>query len=228
MSKKRRQFDRAFKLEAVRLVQEEGRTAASVARDLGVAENLLYRWKQQLADTERVILGYSLADILPIMENVSSRINAIWISCHVSELINGSIFAYQFPTYYDSSIGNLSSLSCDNPRVSSLCNERIICLVTGSQPTSTRFMKACSNMELHQAYTCYNNPKGNADTERMMRTLKEELIWLREWSNPGEVADVLATWIEQYNESYLHSAYGYKSPNEVERSWNLKKDTLIS
>jgi len=54
MSKKRRQFDKAFKLEAVRLVVEEGRTAASVARDLGIAENLLYRWKQQLADTERV------------------------------------------------------------------------------------------------------------------------------------------------------------------------------
>jgi len=54
MSKKRRQFDRAFKLEAVRLVVEDGRTAASVARDLGIAENLLYRWKQQLADTERV------------------------------------------------------------------------------------------------------------------------------------------------------------------------------
>ncbi|MBN4056945.1 transposase [bacterium AH-315-J21] len=54
MSKKRRQFDRAFKIEAVRLVVEDGRTAASVARDLGIAENLLYRWKQQLADTERV------------------------------------------------------------------------------------------------------------------------------------------------------------------------------
>ena len=55
----------------------------------------------------------------------------------------------------------------------------------GSQPTSLRFMKACSGMEIHQAFTSYNNPKGNADTERMMRTLKEELIWLREWSNPA-------------------------------------------
>jgi len=97
----------------------------------------------------------------------------------------------------------------------------------GSQPTSTRFMKACSSMEVHQAFTCYNNPKGNADAERMMRTLKEELIWLREWSNPTEVADALATWIKQYDESYLHSAHGYKPPNEAERSWNLKKDTLL-
>lgn len=97
----------------------------------------------------------------------------------------------------------------------------------GSQPTSLRFMKACSRMEIHQAFTSYNNPKGNADTERMMRTLKEELIWLKQWSNPMEVADVLATWIREYNERYLHSAHGYKPPNEVERSWNLNKDTLL-
>jgi len=52
MSKKRRQFDRAFKLEAVRLVVEESRSVASVARDLGIAENLLYRWKQQFTEQQ--------------------------------------------------------------------------------------------------------------------------------------------------------------------------------
>lgn len=97
----------------------------------------------------------------------------------------------------------------------------------GSQPTSLRFMKACSKMEISQAFTSYNNPKGNADTERMMRTLKEELIWLREWLNPAEVADALATWIAGYNERYLHSAHGYRTPNEVERSWKTNGDTLL-
>jgi len=97
----------------------------------------------------------------------------------------------------------------------------------GSQPTSLRFMKACSGMEITQAFTSYNNPKGNADTERMMRTLKEELIWLREWSNPAEVEEALTTWVDEYNERYLHSTHGYKPPNEVEKSWNLNKDTLL-
>jgi len=50
MSKKRRQFDRSFKVEAVKLVTEEGRPVAAVARDLGIGENLLHRWKQQLTD----------------------------------------------------------------------------------------------------------------------------------------------------------------------------------
>ena len=52
MSKKRRQYDRSFKIEAVRLVTEEGRPVASVARDLGIGENLLHRWKQQFTDQQ--------------------------------------------------------------------------------------------------------------------------------------------------------------------------------
>ena len=52
MSKQRRQFDRAFKVEAVRLVTEERRPVAAVARDLGIGENLLHRWKQQLSDQQ--------------------------------------------------------------------------------------------------------------------------------------------------------------------------------
>ncbi len=52
MSKKRRQFDRAFKVEAVRLVTEESRPVAAVARDLGIGENLLHRWKQQFTDQQ--------------------------------------------------------------------------------------------------------------------------------------------------------------------------------
>lgn len=58
MSKKRRQFDKAFKVEAVRLITEEGRTAASVARDLGIGGNLLHRWKQRyLAQKDTAFVG---------------------------------------------------------------------------------------------------------------------------------------------------------------------------
>lgn len=46
---KRRQYDRAFKVEAVRLVTEEKRKLAAVARDLGIGANLLHRWKDQLS-----------------------------------------------------------------------------------------------------------------------------------------------------------------------------------
>ena len=42
----RRRFDREFKREAVRLSSEEGRKITEVAKNLGVHENLLYKWKR--------------------------------------------------------------------------------------------------------------------------------------------------------------------------------------
>lgn len=97
----------------------------------------------------------------------------------------------------------------------------------GSQPTSLRFMQACSHLGIRQAFTSYNNPKGNADTERMMRTMKEELIWLREWSSVDDLTAALSSWIEHYNDSYLHSALGYRTPNQAEETYNLTTRTLL-
>ena len=42
---KRRCYDRAFKVEAVRLVTEERRKVTEVARELGINANQLHRWK---------------------------------------------------------------------------------------------------------------------------------------------------------------------------------------
>jgi transposase len=44
---RRRKFDKEFKLEAVRLVVEEGRPVAEVSRGLGIHENLLHVWKRR-------------------------------------------------------------------------------------------------------------------------------------------------------------------------------------
>jgi transposase InsO family protein len=77
-------------------------------------------------------------------------------------------------------------------------------------------MKACHHLGITQAFTSYNNPKGNADTERVMRTLKEELLWLREWTSALELERALAAWVEWYNTRYLHSTLGYRTPCAME------------
>ena len=87
----------------------------------------------------------------------------------------------------------------------------------GSQPTSHSFMETCAGLGIKQAFTAYNNPKGNADTERMMRTLKEELCWLREWQSANELKTALDTFVEEFNSDYLHSALGHKTPNAFEK-----------
>ena len=47
---KRRSFDRSFKLSAVRLLAASGESVSHIARSLGIHDNLLRRWRQQLGD----------------------------------------------------------------------------------------------------------------------------------------------------------------------------------
>jgi len=46
----RRKYDRDFKVEAVRLSLEPGRSVASVARDLGISANVLHVWRGKLKE----------------------------------------------------------------------------------------------------------------------------------------------------------------------------------
>jgi putative transposase len=85
----------------------------------------------------------------------------------------------------------------------------------GSQPTSVSFMRDMVTLGIEQIFTSYDNPKGNADTERMMRTIKEEIIWLNEFSSLEEAKEKIGHWIEvDYNKFYVHSELGYRSPEE--------------
>jgi putative transposase len=89
----------------------------------------------------------------------------------------------------------------------------------GCQPTSTAFMQTCATLEIHQTCTSYHNPKGNADTERFRRTLKEEGLWRQEWTCPLQRMHALQGWLDYYNEHYLHSTLGYQSPRQFERAY---------
>ncbi len=74
----------------------------------------------------------------------------------------------------------------------------------GSQPTGLTFMRECRPLGIKQAFMAYANPKGNADTERLIRTIKEELCWLREWSSVEELKIEVEKFIRYFNANYLH------------------------
>lgn len=48
MGKQRRRYESEFKAEAVRLVRQQGRAVAEVARNLGVSANTLHTWIKEL------------------------------------------------------------------------------------------------------------------------------------------------------------------------------------
>lgn len=49
MKQERRRYTREFKEEAVNLVNEQGYRVSEAARNLGINENMLGRWKQELS-----------------------------------------------------------------------------------------------------------------------------------------------------------------------------------
>ena len=50
MARTRRIYTPEFKVEAVKLVTEQGYSVAEAARSLGISENLIRNWKQALQD----------------------------------------------------------------------------------------------------------------------------------------------------------------------------------
>jgi putative transposase len=67
------------------------------------------------------------------------------------------------------------------------------------------------------------NPYDNAWTERFMRTLKQEEVYLANYETYLDVIENLPRFIEEvYNEKRVHSAIDYLTPNELEE--RVRKD----
>ena len=57
MKKKRRKYTQEFKEEAVKLVSEQGYQITEAARNLGINETLLGRWKREIEGCGEVVPG---------------------------------------------------------------------------------------------------------------------------------------------------------------------------
>lgn len=70
-------------------------------------------------------------------------------------------------------------------------------------------------------------PTGNAVVERVIRTLKEELLWLKDWEDAAEVAAAVEIWRRKYNEARPHQALAWKTPSAW-RAANLPANDTVS
>ena len=75
-------------------------------------------------------------------------------------------------------------------------------------------MQACALLGIKQIFTSWSNPKGNADIERVIRTLKEDLVWSYDWDNPFAFQRALDKWVDNYNQDYPHQSLDYYNPCE--------------
>jgi len=96
----------------------------------------------------------------------------------------------------------------------------------GCQPTSQRFMMNCSLLGIKQIFTTWSNPKGNSDTERVMRTIKEDIVWPYDWDNPFNFEIALHKWIHAYNTDYPHQSLHNQTPSQFYESCTNKELVL--
>ena len=56
---------------------------------------------------------------------------------------------------------------------------------------------------------------GDSGAERAIRTLKEQLLWVRHFETVEELRQALAAFAVEHNASWLRQRHGYKTPDQV-------------
>ena len=65
-------------------------------------------------------------------------------------------------------------------------------------------------------------PEGNGCIERFFRTLKEQLLWLRRFSDLEELRAALMDFRNRYNHHWIVERLGYRTPVQARRDFNLE------
>jgi putative transposase len=60
-------------------------------------------------------------------------------------------------------------------------------------------------------------PEGNGCVERAIRTLKEQLLWIRAFATVEELRLAVIEWAKLHNERWLIERHGFKPPAQIRR-----------
>ena len=87
----------------------------------------------------------------------------------------------------------------------------------GSQYVSDVFQDELHFLGIASSPAFVRAPEGNGCSERIIRTLKEQLLWLRPFKNVEELRLALLAWKDRYNRSWLIERHGFLSPDQARR-----------
>jgi transposase InsO family protein len=71
----------------------------------------------------------------------------------------------------------------------------------------------CLGIEASPSFV--REPEGNGVAERFIRTLKENLLWVRTFDTIEELRAALIDFATRYNETWLVARHGYRTPVQV-------------
>jgi transposase InsO family protein len=85
----------------------------------------------------------------------------------------------------------------------------------GSQYVSHDFQKELRFLGIESSPAFVRAPEGNGCAERFIRTLKENLLWMRTFDTVEELRQALLDFRETYNATWLIERHGFRPPNAV-------------
>jgi putative transposase len=91
----------------------------------------------------------------------------------------------------------------------------------GSQYLADDFQRDIRFLGITSSPAFVREPEGNGCVERFMRTLKENLLWVRTFQTVEDLRQALVEFKRQYNEQWLIERLGYRSPRQARKDAGL-------
>jgi putative transposase len=85
----------------------------------------------------------------------------------------------------------------------------------GSQYVSHDFQREVRFLGLESSPAFVREPEGNGCAERFIRTLKENLLWVRRFGTIEELRLALQGFRDAYNRTWIIERHGYRTPAQV-------------
>jgi putative transposase len=85
----------------------------------------------------------------------------------------------------------------------------------GSQYVSHHFQAEIRFLGIESSPAFVREPEGNGCAERFIRTLKENLLWVRHFATVEELRLALSAFRQTYNQSWIIERHGYRTPAQV-------------
>src|SRR4051794_17697145 len=88
----------------------------------------------------------------------------------------------------------------------------------GSQYMSNAFQQELAFLGIESSPAFVRAPEGNGCAERFIRTLKENLLWVRTFDTVEELRQALLVFRESYNTTWLIERHGFQTPAAMRQS----------
>jgi putative transposase len=85
----------------------------------------------------------------------------------------------------------------------------------GSQFVSRDFQAELAFLGIESSPAFVREPEGNGCAERFVRTLKENLLWIRRFASIEELRQALLEFRHRYNRAWIVERHGYRTPAQV-------------